>query len=130
MTDYSGLGDPVKRESTLYMLLRSNGLSRTTQNEIMEWVHSQEHIFDPDKLSEDAKSDIGGALALAALCEWEVGIREFALAGADIGHEKFKSSLCGIIADGIRKGVPLDLVKMILIKSYEKQIIDKMANNN
>jgi hypothetical protein len=130
MTDYSGLSDPVKRESILYMLLREDALSRTTQNEIMDWVHSQDHIFDPDKLSDEARGDIGGALALAALCEWEVGISEFALAGADIGHEKFKSSLCGIIADGIRKGVPLDLVKMILVKSYEEQIIDKMANNN
>jgi hypothetical protein len=130
MTDYSGLSDPVKRESILYMLLREDALNRATQNEIMDWVHSQDHIFDPDQLSDEARGDIGGALALAALCEWEVGISEFALAGAEIGHTKFKSSLCGIIADGIRQGVPLVLVKEILIKGYERLMIEKMTNSN
>lgn len=132
MTDYSGLGDAEKRESVLYNLLIKDLLNKKTQEEIMDYIlpATKHGTMQPEDMSKEQRQDLGGALAIATLCEWNCGDKEFALLGAIIGFKRYKSVLCGLIAASIGGDLPIETVKTILIKGHEQLILEKIAQNS
>ena len=132
MYDYSGLGNVEKRENLLYLLLIKDLLNKETQEEVMDWIlpNTDYGNAKPEDMTHDMRKDVGGALAIAALCEWNYGDKEFAFLGASMGDKYYGSVLCGLLATAIRNHVPIEVVKETLIKGHEQQIIENMAQNS